>query len=192
MRETSDHNLVGNYGVGGGLNQYLGEGQFFLGLLGNGGQYYEESIIEVSDADEIRNFRRNHHFGIGPSVGWGRARDVTPLIRAQRLSERLIALDRPPLTSDQVQQIARVLATEQGYRTVFDRPERSFWRDVLEPMLDQENPLSPYEIFYLRDVLAEDIGPRREGVELRGSYFTVNPAAMLMEWKPGHIPGAQA
>ena len=93
------------------------------------------------------------------------------MIRAQRLSERLVALDRPPLTPDQVQQIARVLATEQGYRTVFDRPDRSFWRDVLEPMLDDEHPLSPYEIFYLRDILSEDIGPRREGVELRGSYF---------------------
>ncbi len=170
-REDSGHNLAGNYFVGGHLNQYMGAGQFFLGLSGNVGQSYLENVLEASGADESRYFRRGYSYGIGPSVGWGRARDVTPLIRAQRLSERLVALDRPPLSSDQVQQIARVLATEQGYRTVFDRPQRSFWRDVLEPLLEEENPLSPYEIFYLRDILTEDIGPRREGVELRGTYF---------------------
>ena len=92
---------------------------------------------------------------------------MTPLIRAQRLSERLVALGRPALTRGQVLEVASVLATEEGYRMVFDRPGRSFWRDTLEPMLDPGNPLSPYEIFYLRDVMSEDIGPRTQGASIQ-------------------------
>ena len=169
--EASGHDLNASYDLGGRLDQYLGQGPFFLGLAGDIDQGYRETIRESTGQDDYRRFDRGTFYGIGPAAGWGRLRDVTPLIRAQRLSERLIALGRPPLGSGQVQEIARVLATEQGYRTVFDRPDRSFWRDVLEPMLDKEHPLSPYEIFYLRDILAEDIGPRLEGAQLRGAYY---------------------
>jgi Tat protein secretion system quality control protein TatD with DNase activity len=85
--------------------------------------------------DENRSFGRTREYDVGAGIGIGRSRDVTPLIRAQRLSERLEALGRPPLSAHQVQQVAQVLAREEGYRIVFDRPDRSFWRDVLEPML---------------------------------------------------------
>jgi len=137
--------------------------------------------------DEIRRFTRNHVYSLSLGAGLGRVRDVTPLIRAQRLGERLEAIGRIALTPYQIQQIARVLAREQGYRSVFDRPNRSFWRDVLDPMLDEDNPLSPYEIFYLADVMNEDVGPRRQGTELQGRFFYEEYGSDNDIWNRGHF-----
>jgi hypothetical protein len=172
-REASGHDLSGRLDLGAGWTRYLGDGPFFLRVSANTGQYYAESIEERRIADtteEYSRYQRRHDYYGNLGGGVGRVRDVTPLIRAQRLSERLTALGRPPLSGAQVREIGRVLATEQGYRTVFDRPDKSFWRDVLEPMLDPAHPLSPYEIFYLKDVLEEDVGPRAEGTELRAWF----------------------
>jgi len=168
-QEISSHNLRGGLGLGGYWWEYLGEGPFFLRANGAAGRSYDEYVEERRSGGETLEsgrFARAGYLNGGLGAGVGRVRDVTPLIRAQRMSERLEALDRAPLSPDQVQQVAAVLATEQGYRTVFDRPDRSFWRDVLEPMLDEARPLSPYEIFYLRDALTEDIGTRSQGTRL--------------------------
>jgi len=172
--ETSGHNLDGDLGARGRWQEFLGEGPVSILASGGANWNYQESIQEsqgLGQVDEIRRFTRRHVYSLSLGAGLGRVRDVTPLIRSQRLSERLEALGRTALTPYQIQQVARVLAQEQGYRSVFDRPNRSFWRDVLEPMLDQDNPLSPYEIFYLADVMNEDVGPRRQGTELQGRFI---------------------
>jgi hypothetical protein len=172
--ERSGHDLNGRIQLGGNWKQFLGDGPFSLRAGGNTSQRYAETIEDnrfENITQEFREFSRQHAYALNLDAGLGRVRDVTPLIRAQRLSERLTGLGREPLAPDQVREIARVLATEQGYRIVFDRPDKSFWRNVLEPMLDPENPLATYEVFYLRDILEEDIGPRGEGMELRAGYF---------------------
>jgi len=87
-------------------------------------------------------------------------------VRARRLSERLAALGRPRLTPAQERQVAGVLAREYGYQAVYDRPDRRFWRDVLQPMLGEGAPLSPYEVLYLREVLDELMASRREGASV--------------------------
>lgn len=164
--ERSSRSLNSFLSLSGDLREYLGGGPFFVRVGGRLSHRYNESITEQRRPEgipESRRYGRAESLGARAGFGVGRVRDVTPLIRAQRLSERLVALGRPALTRDQVLAIASVLATEQGYRTVFERPDRSFWRDTLEPMLDPANPLSPYEIFYLRDVLSEDVGPRTQG-----------------------------
>ncbi len=173
-QESSGHQLNGRFLLGGNWTRFLGDGPFSLRAVGNTFQTYSESIQEKridQTIEEIRQFQRTNNYYASLGAGVGRIRDVTPLIRAQRLSERLTALGREQLAPGQVREIARVLATEQGYRAVFDRPDRSFWRDVLEPMLDPDQPLSPYEVFYLRDIMEEDVGPRGEGFEIRASVF---------------------
>ncbi len=160
------HNLDDSTSCYGGILRYLGDGPFSVTVSGRVGMSYMEAIAHVVSAGqdtELGNYWRSRRISLSPGVGVGRVRNVTPLLRAQRLSERLTALGRPALTREQVQRVAEVLAREQGYRQVYERPDRSFWRDVLEPMLDPARPLEPYEIFYLRDVLAEDLGDRRQG-----------------------------
>lgn len=167
--EHRSDNLQGLGSLDGEVIEYLGGGPFSVGALLLGSAEYQEYDAFHATADTTTDdteYRRANRFGFQPTVGIGRVRDVTPVIRAKRLSERLVALGRPPLTAGQVRQVAAVLAREYGYRTVYERPDRHFWRDVLEPMLDPARPLSPFEIYYLRDVMQEDIGPRLQGRRL--------------------------
>mgnify|MGYP000337876300 CR=1 FL=1 len=101
---------------------------------------YVESIRENTvdgETTETGSYNRGNSLYVTVGVGLGRARNVAPLIRAQRLSERLKAIGRAPLSPAEIQEVARVLATEHGYRAVYERPDRSFWQDVLMPMLDE-------------------------------------------------------
>lgn len=169
IADRSLENLQGLVSLGGEVSEYLGGGPFSIGAQLLGLAEYQEDDASLVTADTTTSdseYRRANQFGFQPTVGVGRVRDVTPVIRAKRLSERLVALGRPPLAEGQVRQVAAVLAREYGYRAVYERPDRSFWRDVLEPMLDPERPLSPFEIFYLRDVMQEDIGSRLQGQRL--------------------------
>ena len=163
-RESSDTflgQLAGNW------KAYTGSSDWFVGLNGIATASYLDNVISERDAfdsTETSNFRRQYSTGAAASWGYGRLRDVTPLVRAQRLSERLLALGRAPLSSADVVAVAEVLAQESGYRTVFDRGDRRFWRDVFEPLvLDDGDHFSPYEIHYLEEVINESVGSRSEG-----------------------------
>lgn len=172
--ETSGHDFTGSYTIEGTLERYLNEGPFSArGTLREHRLYTEDISSFRTDGvtthdDSYRRFS-DHAYGVGLAVG--RVRDVTPLLRAERLAERLVALGHPRPDEGQVRRIAEVLAKGNSYSQVFQRPERHFWRDVLEPLLGAERALSPFEIMYLTEVLNESLGDRRQGLRL-GPLFT--------------------
>jgi len=167
-------NINGLYDIYGRAQQYLGRSSWFAtGTLGSRGAYNESLQSESDHEDDWEEtvLEKSGSHSAGAGLGFGRIRDVTPLIRAARLSERLAALGRPNLSDSQIQEVAQVLAQEYGYRVVFDRPDRRFWSEVLDPMIQGE-PLTVAEVFYLTDVLQENLGSRRQGYELsvQGTY----------------------
>ncbi|MEN8007734.1 MAG: hypothetical protein ABFS42_12010 [Candidatus Krumholzibacteriota bacterium] len=167
--EEKNRSLNGSYSVNTVYRHYFGKGPVSLGAQGILRKRYSEYDRYSRTGEEViedSELARENYHSVHLSTGVGRIRDVTPLIRAQRLNERLAQLGRDRLTDVQVRELARVLATEHGYRIVFDRPEKSFWRDVLEPMLGEGGGLSTYEIYYLKDIMEEDIGPRSQGLAL--------------------------
>jgi hypothetical protein len=173
FRENKSRRLNGNFQLDGDRRQYLRGGPFSVAVSGKTGWNYREEVRDIrfdQEWTEESDYRRSstHEFAVG--AGWGRLRNVVPVLRAHRLSERLTALGRPPLTGAQIQEMAQVFAKEYGYRAVFDRADRHFWEDVLAPLLPQDNPLTPYEIFYLTDVLSEDLGGRYQGFRLGAAY----------------------
>ncbi len=97
-------------------------------------------------------------------VGWGRVRDVTPVIRALRVDERLRSLGQEGLSTDAVQAAARQFARVPGYEAVYDRPDKYFWGEFFDAT--SEAGLSSLETFYVADVLREPIGRRFEGAEV--------------------------
>jgi len=98
-------------------------------------------------------------------IGVGRVRVVTPVIRALRVRERLRTVGAGvSVSDDEVQAAARQLARRPGYQAIYDRPDKYFWRDFFEAA--ELSGRSPFEAFYVADVLREPVGVRREGAEL--------------------------
>ena len=99
-------------------------------------------------------------------LGFGRVRDVTPVVRALRLGERLAALGKLPGLSDrEVQGVAEHFTRRLGYSRVYSRSGKYFWDD-LRDIVDGMDTLTPFETYYVTDVQMENLGDRLEGWEI--------------------------
>jgi hypothetical protein len=166
--------LRGLYGLDAGMDRYLGQGPFFVsGQLSLNGEYREETNeYSPGDADsnDHKRLLRSSTRGTELGFGMGRVRNVEPLIRAERMNERLQALGKPALDRQAVLRVARALAKQGGYGLVYSRPDRRFWEEVLEPVLVEAGSLSPYEMHYLAEALEEYVGNRNQGWSVRATY----------------------
>lgn len=97
--------------------------------------------------------------------GFGRIRNVTPVIRALRFRERYANLGRTPeLTQSQVQELAKLFSQYSGYNYVYDRSDKYFW-DAAYRTLDIDS-LAPFHVYYLRESFLENVGNRFEGWQI--------------------------
>lgn len=163
-RLATQNGLSGSVTLDGGQNVYAG-GSLFTHVSAYLNAGYNESR---SRHDSTRAVRVGRSFQASPriGIGLGRIRDVTPVLRALRLNERVRALGREPLAADALTHVAEILTRETAYLNTLDRPDRRFWDDLLRPLAGVGNPLSPFEVFYLRDALFEKLGSRREGQQI--------------------------
>ncbi|MEZ4387955.1 MAG: hypothetical protein R3D98_10365 [Candidatus Krumholzibacteriia bacterium] len=136
-REFTESGPVGRYQTELGIVQYLLAGDLaaVLNVQGTGAYRQIHQTLRYDDwpRDEHNSMDRKHRYAMAPGVSYGRLRDVTPLVLAARLSERLQALGRPALSRLQVRQVAEALARQAGYQAVFDRPDKRFWRKSWNP-----------------------------------------------------------
>jgi len=145
--------------------RYLAGSPVFLsGAASLDWRYSERRRDTSEDEQQWSRIGRNLRLTADAGVGIGRLRNVTPLITAQRVSERLVALGRPALTRDQVLAVAEAIVRKPAYLENYERPDRHFWEAVLAPVLDPARPLSPYEVIYLQDVEREAMVMRHEGL----------------------------
>jgi len=101
-------------------------------------------------------------------VGWGRIRNVTPMLRALRFEERYnIVNSGANFSSANRQTMARMFARERGYNAIHDRSRKYFWDDFYQEMPSLQSGLSPYDYFYLNEVFQENLGNRYEGWDIR-------------------------
>lgn len=155
------HDLQAVANLGGKWRQYVTDRAALVGSTSMRGTYTESR--PGSDPRPPLQVNRTLTSTTRLGAGLGRLRDVTPLLRALRISERLQALGREPLSAEATQHVARVLAQSEGYNEVYDRSGRRFWRDVLAPLAGGGAPLAPYEINYLQEVSGEVLESRNEG-----------------------------
>ncbi|MEZ4387959.1 MAG: hypothetical protein R3D98_10385 [Candidatus Krumholzibacteriia bacterium] len=166
-REQDSDSFISVNDARGEVRRYLGDSPAYLvGEAGLGWRYREFTYDRSDWIAEERRFERSLDLDAAAGVGIGRVRNVTPMILARRLGERLVALGRPPLTTAQLQAVAEALVRRPGYEANYERSERHFWDAVLKPVLDPARPLAPYEILYLLDLDREGTYSRFEG--LRG------------------------
>jgi hypothetical protein len=118
----------------------------------------------VVDLDRITRSLNSY---ISGGIGYGRIRNVNPMIRSLRLNERLKELNSgEQLNIDDLRKASEQFTRVNGYNQVYDRPEKYFWGDMDSEISTQLMELNPFDLFYLTDVLSETIGQRLEGWEV--------------------------
>ena len=98
-------------------------------------------------------------------VGFGRIRNVTPVIRSIRLNERYKVLKNDSFTDREILNTAEAFTKVQGYQRTHDRFQKYFWDDVNSGVNNKLDQASAYDLFYLNDVFSENLGNRLEGYE---------------------------
>ncbi len=93
--------------------------------------------------------------------GFGRIRNVTPVIRALRLSERMHAVNKD-MSQESIDKAAEQFTRYSAYTAKYDRPDKYFWESLGDPL----NGLSAFESRYVNEVFNEAIGNRSEGYEI--------------------------
>jgi hypothetical protein len=118
----------------------------------------------VVDLDRITRSLNSY---ISGGIGYGRIRNVNPMIRSLRLNERLKELNTgKQMNIDDLRKASEQFTRVNGYSQVYDRPEKYFWGDMDSEISTQLLELNPFDLFYLTDVLSETIGQRLEGWEV--------------------------
>lgn len=119
-----------------------------------------------AQSDFTRNFNTNLSIGIG----FGRIRNVNPIIRSLRLGERLHALNNgQTMDSQDYTSAAEQLTKFGGYNETYDRPQKYFWNDMDALISPDLSAINPFDLLYLTDTTKETIGSRMEGWEVHGT-----------------------
>lgn len=138
----------------------------FYGVFRQSNIKDEEHFQETINIDETSlNRSFNPYLSIG--IGYGRLRNVNPMIRSLRMNERLNALNTGQ-TMDQNDIIgaAEHFTRLNGYRSVYDRHQKHFWGDMDNLLSADLAALDAFDLLYLTDVTQETIGTRQEGWEV--------------------------
>lgn len=174
--EEDDLQYDAGFGFQGTLREYVTDRAFLLtdaeGLLDYSNRQFTREASSDRGPSERNNTAINFFVrtDLRLGIGVGRVRVVTPVIRALRMRERLrVVAPGTSVPDQQVQAAAGQLARRPGYRSVYDRSDKYFWRDFFETIGGSQQ--SPFETFYVADVLREPVGVRREGSE-----FTIGPS----------------
>ena len=146
-------------------------GDVFLQARTDNRARYERSSVEATEngtsVQEQVDVEVRYNSGARLGIGFGRLRDVTPVIRALRVRERLNELGRGNvLSSENVQAAAQQFARRPGYAPVYDRSDKYFWNDFFSGIESRSSELLAYESFYLAESLVEQVARRQEGYEV--------------------------
>ncbi|MBO6622972.1 MAG: hypothetical protein JJ892_12845 [Balneola sp.] len=142
---------------------------FFTAGLFSRIQYNREDSERKDDPGIERNVtlkRRTIYLNPSFGIGFGRLRNVTPMIRAIRVNERYKELGNSAFNSNEIIQTADLFTKVQGYQSTKDRFLKSFWGDINTGVNGKLTNLDSFDLFYLNDVFDENLGQRLEGYSL--------------------------
>ncbi|XWN36333.1 MAG: hypothetical protein ROO71_10260 [Balneola sp.] len=120
--------------------------------------------------------QRDVNFQPSVGIGFGRIRNVTPILRSIRLNERYKELGNTSLSRSEILNTAETFTKVQGYQRTRDRFLKDFWGDVNTDVNGKLDQLNAFDLFYLNDVFSENLGSRFEGyrASLSAEYFYFN------------------
>ncbi len=110
---------------------------------------------------------QSYDFTIG--IGWGKIRNVTPVVSAIRFQERLKQLNliNDDLNENTIEALAEQFSKSSYYLQVYDRSAKYFWQDIEKTLANSGVSLSglnQYGSNYIREVPNEIRFSRNEGI----------------------------
>jgi hypothetical protein len=141
----------------------------FLTITGDGWAQHQvihdEDRRSDRDAEVTDRTYNTYDANLGIGFGFGRVRNVTPVIRAMRVAERLKALGKVSrLSDDTIRKVAEHFSARSGYSKVHDRGNKHFWSDLMASVPGIDG-LTAFEVYYISEVINEAIGTRLQGWE---------------------------
>ncbi|RJP67416.1 MAG: hypothetical protein C4539_10195 [Ignavibacteriales bacterium] len=110
---------------------------------------------------------QDYYFTMG--IGWGRLRNVTPVVSAIRFQERLkqINLLNNDLNTNTIESLAEQFSRQSYYSRVYNRDAKYFWQDIEKTLYENGVSLSGLNMYgsnYLMESLNEIRFSRYEGI----------------------------
>lgn len=161
-RTTLESSLVGNLD----WFRYVA-GDFAILTRADVFVFYDEQELDREDEsqgvdEQTLAVRRRANLRGDLGAAWGRIRKVTPVIRAERVAERIVALGRPRPSRANVLRLADAFAQRGSFEIVYERPDKFFWPPLLDELAG-ERPFTPLEVLYLIEVFEETLFVREQG-----------------------------
>lgn len=174
--EDDTGNLRTVFIVNPSLKEYVSESLFLFGnapFVINYQRVEDENKTEEVVTDKTINIDRFVSADPRIGFGFGRIRNVTPIIRAVRLKERINRIsNRMTVDEEDIQNAADQFTRLEGYQRNYDRPSKYFWEDLDDRISADLSSIDTFDMLYLTDVLNEAIGNRLEGWEvITGAQF---------------------
>ncbi|MGD8779387.1 MAG: hypothetical protein PVH88_10565 [Ignavibacteria bacterium] len=115
-------------------------------------------------------------YTVSLSIGTGHLRNVTPVVSALRLQERMKQLNliSSNLTNEEIYSLSQTFAKKNYFEKAYERPGKYFWGDVFSsvPSLKKTfETLNPFALEYLKEVTEELRFIRREGYFIQANLF---------------------
>jgi len=162
---------------------YIGGNDLFYSISSNSiinifEEYGDNPLTDTTrQTTYLGDKQQSYDFSFG--IGWGKMRNVTPVVSALRFQDRLKQLNllNSDLSEKTIEDLAQQFYREGYYASVHVRPDKYFWDDV-EKTLSADNVslsgLNQYADSYIREVPGELRFARNEGmvtgVNLQISY----------------------
>jgi hypothetical protein len=127
--------------------------------------YRQDNTYEYSSYNQ--NIK-NQNYIISAGLGWGRVRNVTAVVTAIRLQERLKQVNALSKDLDEktIEELAQDFSRDGYFSDVHDRPAKYIWQGIEKTLSDNGVTLSglnQYADSYIRETLSEITLIRNEG-----------------------------
>lgn len=175
VQKNEGYDVTIQYDLNGDLNKYLSNSLFLNLDAGTNYRYYESYDERTNEQDSIINkikrstIRRQYETNFSLGFGFGKVRNVNPVFKAIRFSERLKDLNKTPgLDAENAKKLASLYARQSSFSNTYDRSLKYFYEALPTNITDQISDLKPWEMMYLHEVSDEIIGDRYEGFMIDG------------------------
>ncbi|MGE5402661.1 MAG: hypothetical protein ACM3S2_19870 [Ignavibacteriales bacterium] len=151
-------------------NYFLHDNIYYISRFNSQVTLGDNYVSQSPNQDKQYTGTKSQEYLFSLGIGWGKYRNVTPVVSAIRFQERLKQLNllNNNLSDKTIEDLAEHFSKQNYYSQVHDRPDKYFWQEI-EKILVNDNvlpisSLNQYANSYLREIPFELRFLRNEGL----------------------------